>query len=277
MRLTSSIPPTAPEPVPERLQKILARAGFASRRGAEELIRHGRVTLNGEPVVELGVRADAETDDLRVDGVRVRPPAGHVYLLLNKPRGVVTTRHDPRGRETVMDLVPRVPGLFPVGRLDLTSEGLLLLTNDGAFAERVTHPRYEVPRRYHAKVRGTPDRATLARLRRGVVVDGERLQVDRARIAEPGANAWLEIELHEGKNREVRRLLEAVGHPVSKLRRVAIGSLDDRGLAPGEFRALSPREVAQLQQPRSGSEATRPRRPARLPATRRTPRRRRSR
>src|SRR5262249_10890220 len=163
-----------------------------------------------------GTKADAAVDDIRMDGVRVPAPAASVYLLLNKPKGVVTTRQDPQGRPTVMELVPPVPGLFPVGRLDVTTEGLLLLTNAGAFADRVAHPRYEVPRVYHAKVHRVPDQETLARLLRGVRVDGERLTVDRVRVLESGNNAWLELALHEGKHHEVRRLLEAVGHPVSK-------------------------------------------------------------
>lgn len=233
-------------PVQERLQKILSRAGVASRRAAESLIEQGRVSVNGRPVREQGVKADAGTDEIRVDGVRIRPPAEPVYLLLNKPRGVVATRRDPSGRATVMDLVPAVAGLFPVGRLDVSTEGLILLTNDGAFAQRVAHPRYEVPRVYHAKVHGVPERATLERLRRGVRVSGERLAVDRVRLLESDNNAWLELALHEGKNREVRRMLEAVGHPVAKLRRVALGPLTDRGLAPGRFRPLTPREVRAL-------------------------------
>jgi 23S rRNA pseudouridine2605 synthase len=158
----------------------------------------------------------------------------------------VTTRHDPSGRQTVMDLVPAVSGLFPVGRLDVTTEGLLLLTNDGAFAQRVSHPRYEVPRLYHAKVRGLPDAEALARIQRGVTVDGDRLSADRARILEAGHNSWLELTLHEGKQHEVKRLLDAVGHPVSKLKRVAIGPVTDRGLEPGQFRALTPAEVKGL-------------------------------
>jgi pseudouridine synthase len=230
----------------ERLQKILARAGVASRRGSEDVIRQGRVSVNGEIVHELGAKADVTRDDVRVDGVRVRPPREPVYLVLNKPKGVVTTRHDPQGRQTVMDLVPAVAGLFPVGRLDVTTEGLILLTNDGAFAERVSHPRYEVPRVYEAKVRGVPEPATLERLRRGLRVDGERMAVDRARVVESDRNAWLEVTLHEGKQHEVKRLLEAVGHPVSKLRRVALGPVTSRGLDPGEFRHLTPREVALL-------------------------------
>jgi len=232
--------------VQERLQKILARAGVASRRGAEELVRGGRVSVNGEVVRELGTKAEAGVDDIRVDGVRVRLAREAVYLVLNKPRGVVTTRRDPGGRPTVMDLVPAVPGLFPVGRLDVTTEGVLLLTNDGAFAERVAHPRYEVPRVYHAKVHGLPDARTLARLRAGIRVEGERLAADRVRVLEAANNAWLEVTIHEGKHHEVKRLLEAAGHPVSKLRRVAIGPVSDRGLAPGAYRALQDRERALL-------------------------------
>jgi 23S rRNA pseudouridine2605 synthase len=204
----------------------------------------GRVTLNGVPATTLGTKADPEKDVIRVDGERVKPARASVYLLLNKPKGVVTTRHDPEGRQTVMDLVPHFPGLFPVGRLDVTTEGLILLTNDGDFALRVSHPRYEIRRVYHAKVRGLPSRETLERLRKGLRVEGERLAFDRVRVVEEGNNAWLEVWLHEGKHHEVRRLLEAVGHPVSKLRRVGLGPLSDRGLQPGEFRALSPAEVA---------------------------------
>jgi pseudouridine synthase len=237
--------------VQERLQKILARAGFASRRGAEQLMLEGRVTVNGERVRELGTKADLETDDVRVDGVRVKAPKAPVYIVLNKPRGVVTTRKDPEGRSTVMDLVPRLAGLFPVGRLDVTTEGLILLTNDGAFAERVSHPRYEVPRVYHAKVHGIPEAETLARLRRGVRVDGQKLTADRVRVLEADNNAWLEITLHEGRQHEVKRLLEAVGHPVSKLRRVAIGPLTARGLKVGQFRSLTPQEVRRLLQGRA--------------------------
>jgi pseudouridine synthase len=246
----------------ERLQKILSRAGVASRRSAERIMGEGRVTINGATVRELGTKADAAHDDIRVDGVRVRPPRESVYLLLNKPKGVVTTRRDPEGRTTVMDLVPAVAGLFPVGRLDVTTEGLILLTNDGAFAERVSHPRYEVTRVYHAKVRGIPEPATLARLRAGVRVEGERLAVDDVRVLEAERNAWLELKLHEGKHHEVKRLLEAVGHPVSKLKRVALGPVTARGLEPGQFRSLAPHEVRAL---RSGASAPPPRSSRRPP------------
>jgi len=232
----------------ERLQKILSRAGIASRRGAEKVLAERRITVNGETVTELGTKADVETDDIRVDGVRIRPPKTAVYLLLYKPVGAVTTRHDPEGRKTVMELVPPVAGLFPVGRLDVTTEGLILLTNDGAFAERISHPRYEVPRVYRAKVRGVPDEHTLVRLKEGVRVEGDLLSADRARVIEADNNAWIEVTLHEGKKHEVRRLLEAVGHPVSKLKRVAIGPVTDRGLEPGQFRHLTPEEIKGLLQ-----------------------------
>jgi 23S rRNA pseudouridine2605 synthase len=258
--------------VQERLQKILSRAGIASRRGAEQVLAQGRITVNGEPVRELGTKADVEVDDIRVDGVRIRPPKAPVYLLLNKPKGAVTTRHDPEGRPTVMDLVPAVAGLFPVGRLDVTTEGLILLTNDGAFAERVSHPRYEVPRVYHAKVRGVPDALTLKRLTTGVRVERDVLSADRVRVVEADNNSWLEVTLHEGKKHEVRRLLEAVGHPVSKLKRVAFGPVTDKGLQPGEYRHLSPDEIKGLLRGR-GAEV--PRRRHRLtprPTARPTPR-----
>ncbi len=230
----------------ERIQKILSRAGIASRRAAEQVMADGRVTVNGETIRELGTKADVTADDIRVDGVRIRPPAEPVYLLLYKPRGVVTTRHDPEGRPTVMGLVPPVAGLFPVGRLDVGTEGLLILTNDGNFAQRVSHPRYEVPRVYHAKVRDIPTHETLARLTSGVRVEGERLAADHVRVLEAENNSWLELTLHEGKNHEVRRLMEAVGHPVSKLKRVAIGPVTLRGLNAGQFRHLTPQEVRAL-------------------------------
>ena len=254
----------------ERLQKILSRAGIASRRAAEKVMAEGRVTVNGVTVRELGSKAEIGTDDVRVDGVRVRAPKEHTYLLLNKPKGVLTTRHDPEGRQTVMDLVPAVAGLFPVGRLDVTTEGLLVLTNDGAFAERVLHPRYEVPRVYHAKVRRIPDDKTLERLRHGVRVEGERLAVDKVKILEADNNTWLELTLHEGKHHEVRRLLQAVGHPVSKLKRVGLGPLTSHGLEPGQFRSLSPREIAGLLKGKASA------RPAARPAARPTSRRPRS-
>src|SRR5258705_3953986 len=220
----------------ERLQKILARAGVASRRAAEVAITQGRVSVNGQTVTELGTKADVARDDIRVDGARLKAPAAPVYLLLNKPKGYVCTRQDPGRRPTVMDLVPPVVGLFPVGRLDITTEGLLLLTNDGAFAERVTHPRYEVPRVYHAKVHRVPDAETLERLRRGVRVEGDLLTVDRVRVLEAENNAWLELTLHEGKKHEVRRLLGAGGDQAAKLRRGGHGPPRPPGPDAGQVR-----------------------------------------
>lgn len=240
----------------ERLQKILSRAGIASRRSAERLMEEGRVSVNGDVVREMGTKADLAKDDVRVDGVRIKAPERNAYLVLYKPKGYVSTRHDPQGRPTVMDLVPAVAGLFPVGRLDVTTEGLLLLTNDGDFAEHVAHPRYQVPRVYHAKVRGVPDRETLARMKRGVMVEGDRLVVDHARVLETDNNTWLELTLHEGKQHEVKRLLEAVGHPVSKLKRVSLGPVTLKGLSAGEFRSLTPPEIQGL---RRGAAAKRPR------------------
>ena len=230
----------------ERLQKLLARAGVLSRRASELAITQGRVSVNGEIVTTLGSKADPATDEIRFDGKPLRRPPELAYFLLNKPKGVVTTRRDPEGRATVMDLVPPVPGLFPVGRLDVGTEGVLLLTNDGAFAERVSHPRYEVPRVYHAKVHGIPSAQALERACRGVMVDGERLAADKVRFLERDKNAWLEITLHEGKHHEVKRLFEALGHPVAKLQRVAIGTLTAKGLAVGGFRSLTPQELRRL-------------------------------
>jgi pseudouridine synthase len=254
--------------VQERLQKVLARAGFSSRRGAEQLMLEGRVTVNGTVARELGTKADLGSDDVRVDGVRVKAAKGPVYIVLNKPRGVVTTRKDPEGRRTVMDLVPPLPGLFPVGRLDVTTEGLILLTNDGAFADRVSHPRYEVPRVYQAKVHGVPDERALERLRRGVLVERDVMAADRVRVLEADNNAWVELTLHEGKQHEVRRMLEAVGHPVSKLKRVAFGPVTTRGLEPGQFRVLAPEEVAGLVRGEGRRAAAQPSRRRRRPLPR---------
>jgi 23S rRNA pseudouridine2605 synthase len=254
--------------VEERLQKILSRAGVASRRAAETLLAEGRITVNGAVVTEPGTRADVERDDVRVDGVRVRAPERPVYIALNKPKGVVSTRRDPGRRPTVMDLVPPIRGLFPIGRLDVTTEGLILLTNDGAFAERVAHPRYEVARVYLAKVHGIPEPATLERMRRGVTVEGDRLAADRVRILKAEGNAWLEVTLHEGRHHEVRRLMQAVGHPVSKLKRLAIGPVTVRGLDLGAYRPLTVAEVAGLLRGEAPPDLALPKKIARPPGLR---------
>ena len=240
-----------------RLNKLLSAAGVASRRAADELIRQGRVAINGRVVSVLGTQADPARDDVRVDGRRVRATAARRYVLLYKPRGVVSTRTDPQRRTTVIDLLARagITGyLYPVGRLDFDSEGLILLTNDGEFAERVTHPRYELERTYEAQVEGVPDERDLERLRRGVVIDGRRTAPARVRLvrvvkARGATQAVLEIALHEGRNRQVRQMCDAIAHPVARLRRTRIGPVTDRGLKPGILRDLTPAEVRSLMKP----------------------------
>jgi 23S rRNA pseudouridine2605 synthase len=228
---------------PVRLQKLLARAGIGSRRSIEELISQGRVTVNGE-IAELGRRADPESDRVEVDGALVGLGAGTAWYLLNKPRGVVTTASDPQGRPIVLDLVPDDVRVFPVGRLDADTEGLLLLTNDGDAAHRLTHPSYGVDKEYLAHVEGRPSRGALRRLREGVRLDDG--VTAPARVSTVG-DGVLRIVIHEGRNRQVRRMCDAVGHPVVRLVRVRIGPLRDAGLAPGEWRELSLEEVRQLE------------------------------
>jgi 23S rRNA pseudouridine2605 synthase len=233
-----------------RLQKILSAAGVASRRASEKLIAEGRVSVNGTVVREMGTRADAERDDIRVDGRRIRSEAPRRYLLMNKPRGYVTTRSDPEGRPTVMDLLRRPHDyVYPVGRLDYDSEGLLLLTNDGELAARLMHPRHEIEREYVVRVRGVPDQATLDRLARGVLVDGRMTAPATVRQGEGdrrAGRATLLVVLHEGRTRQVRKMCEAVGHPVERLWRVRIGPIRDETLKPGEVRALTAAEVRKL-------------------------------
>jgi pseudouridine synthase len=231
----------------ERLQKILSQAGIASRRASERLMLEGRVSVNGRTVRELGTRADAARDDIRVDGRRIRRREGSRYLLLNKPRGYVSTRSDPQGRPTVLDLVGVREFVYPVGRLDVESEGLLLLTNDGDLAARLMHPRHGVVRMYEARIAGVPDGHDLRRLRRGVLVDGRRTLPAEVEVT-PGRHggSMLRISLREGRNRQVRKMCEAIGHPVETLKRVAIGPLQDRRLKPGQWRDLTPQEVLRL-------------------------------
>ena len=225
-------------------------------------MRERRVTVNGQVVTQLGARADPQRDIVRVDERRVEPVARRRYVLLNKPRSVVTTRSDPQRRRTVLDLLPRVREyVYPVGRLDYDSEGLLLLTNDGALAERLTHPRHALERVYEAVVRGIPSDAQLRRLRSGVHLDGRLTAPAGARLlggqrAQSADRARLEITLREGRNRQVRRMLSIVGHPVLRLRRVQFGPLRDPGLRPGAWRELSKRELAVLRAAAFGSGAS---------------------
>lgn len=234
------------EPGGERLQKVLAQAGLGSRRACEVLIDEGRVEVNGE-VARLGRRVDPEHDRVSVDGVPIPVRPGLVYYLLNKPAKVVTTASDPEGRPTVVDLVPAEPRVFPVGRLDWDTEGLLLLTNDGDLAHSLTHPSRGVPKTYLAEVSGVPSRGALRQLREGVELEDGRTAPARARLAQATANgSALEIVIHEGRNRQVRRMCEAIGHPVRRLVRTRFGPLHENRLAPGQWRVLTQAEIRAL-------------------------------
>lgn len=229
-------------PEGERLQKVLARAGIGSRRVCEELIEDGLVTVDGEVAV-LGRRVDVERDHIEIDGVPVPVRPGVVHYLLNKPAGVISTAADTHGRPTVVDLVPTDPRVFPVGRLDADTEGLILLTNDGDLTHRLTHPSFGVEKEYLAQVEGTPSRAALRSLREGIELDDGTTAPAKVSTLEP---SLLRITIHEGRNRQVRRMCEAVGHPVVRLVRTRIGDLADRTLAPGEWRPLEVAEVRAL-------------------------------
>ena len=234
-----------------RLQKVLSQAGVASRRAAEKLIADGRVTVNGKTILTMGVKVDPGKDEIRVDGRRIKGVSQPRYLLLYKPAGYVTTRSDPQRRRTVLDLLTGVREyVYPVGRLDYDTEGLLLLTNDGELAARLTHPRHGVARTYEARVAGMPDREAIERLRKGIPLDGHRtLPADVVLLNEGrrDRDGVLRLTIREGRNRQVRRMCEAVGHPVQHLKRTRFGTLADRRLKPGEWRELAPREVEGLQ------------------------------
>jgi len=235
----------------ERLQKILSQAGIASRRASEKLMLEGRVSVNGTTVTELGTKADPSRDDIRVDGSRVKSPERHRYLLLNKPRGYVTTRSDPQKRHTVLDLLRGVREyIYPVGRLDYDSEGLLILTNDGDLAARLTHPRHGVPRVYEARVLGSPDAHDLKRLGKGVSIDGRRTEPAEVVVLGPG---YLRVTVREGRNRQVRKMCDAIGHPVTELRRIAVGPIRDPKLKIGHWRELTPQEVERLRRATSAA------------------------
>ena len=227
----------------ERIQKVLAAAGVASRRAVEEMVAGGRITVNGR-TARLGQRIDPDADEVEVDGIPVGLRADLAYYLLNKPPGVVTTASDPQGRPTVVAMVPDEPRVFPVGRLDADSEGLLLLTNDGGLTHRLTHPSFGVDKEYLAHVEGRPSRGALRRLREGVELDDGPAQAVAVSHPEPSV---VRIVVHEGRNRLVRRMCEAVGHPVIRLVRTRIGPLADRKLPPGQWRELRPEEVRALE------------------------------
>jgi len=241
---------SAAMPQGERLQKVLAERGWGSRRVCEDLIASGRVTVNGETAV-LGRRVDTSNDMVEVDGVPIGVRPGLVYYLLNKPEGVITTAHDPQGRPTVVELVPPEPRVYPVGRLDLDTSGLLLLTNDGDLANRLAHPSHGVEKEYLAEVRGRPSSGVVRRLREGVELDDGRTAPARVSQPDPGV---LRITIHEGRNRQVRRMCEAVGYPVLRLVRVRIGPLRDASLAPGQWRELTTAEVRELVEAASGDK-----------------------
>jgi len=235
----------------DRLQKLLATAGIASRRKSEELITAGRVTVNGKVVTELGTKADLSTDTITVDGKPLRASQRSIYLLLNKPKGYATTTSDPEGRPTVMQLLGNLSTrVYPVGRLDYASEGLLLLTNDGALAQELTKAASHVPKTYLVKINGRPDESTLQRLRNGVTItldDNRRVKTSPAKIRlhEDAPNPWYEVTLIEGRNRQIRRMFQAVGFLVEKIKRIQLGPLK-LDVPPGHFRPLTIREVAQL-------------------------------
>jgi len=260
---TPSDRPGATEAAPERLQKVLARAGLGSRRHCDALVEGGHVRVNGS-VARPGLRVDLANDSVEVDGVRIAVQPGLVYRLLNKPAGVVSTAEDPQGRDIVVDLVPGQPRVFPVGRLDAETEGLLILTNDGDLVHRLTHPSFGVDKEYLATVRGRPTRSALRRLREGVELeDGMTAPAQASLLAEN----LVRLVIHEGRNRQVRRMCEAVGHPVTRLVRHRIGPLVDRKLEPGQWRDLTNAEVLALEREvvRDKSGAAQGQRPPKRP------------
>jgi 23S rRNA pseudouridine2605 synthase len=237
--------------MPARLQKILAAAGIASRRKAEEIIAAGRVTLNGQVVTEQGTKADPQTDTICVDGKPLHCPQRFVYFLLNKPKGYVTTVSDPEGRPTVMQLLGELPErVYPVGRLDYASEGLLLLSNDGALAQKLTKAGSHIPKTYLVKISGKPGEKSLQRLRSGITIaldDGRRFKTSPAkiRLVEDAPNPWYEVVLIEGRNRQIRRMFQQIGFLVEKIKRTQLGPLT-LDVPPGKFRPLTEREVHRL-------------------------------
>jgi 23S rRNA pseudouridine2605 synthase len=251
----------------ERLQKIIATAGICSRRHAESLILAGCVSVNGKIVATLGSKADPARDHIKVNGKLLRPGTVKLYLLLNKPKGVVSTAFDPEGRPTVIELVKDVSErVYPVGRLDFNTEGLLLLTNDGEFAQSIMKAGPHCPKTYMVKVRGKLEPELLERLRSGVFLDGVRTAPAKISLIKEAPNCWYEVVLSEGRNQQIRKMFAYAGHPVEKLRRVRIGFLEDAQLRSGRYRLLTPQEVARFKKlqpvptPRSAKPGTQHRR-----------------
>jgi 23S rRNA pseudouridine2605 synthase len=242
----------------ERLQKIIAAAGVASRRKAELLIQEGRVTVNGQIVDQLGAKADPGRDHIKVDGRLIRRPPPKIYILLNKPRQVISSVTDPQNRTKVTNLVDVRTRVYPVGRLDYNTEGLILLTNDGEFSKIVSAAGEHLPKVYEVKVHSKPDESKLARLREGIRLQtGVKLARCRIVPIKESINSWYEVTLTQGKNRQIREMFDAIGHPVTKLRRIRIGFFTDHGLAVGQYRHLTPREIERVL--RMGKKRTEPR------------------
>lgn len=248
----------------ERLQKIIARAGYASRREAEVMIRSGLVTVNGRVVSELGSKADPDEDHIKVRGKLITRPEKRRYILLYKPREVMTTVDDPEGRTTVMKYLRDVKErVFPVGRLDYQSEGLILLTNDGELAYRLMHPSHGTVKTYHVKVRGVPEERVVDKLRRGITIEGRRTlpaEIDRIKTTgrrDDEGNSWFEVRLREGRTQQIRRMFQAMGHPVTKLKRIAIGPIADARLTAGQWRELTRDEIRLLASGREARAKTR--------------------
>ncbi|MCL2708798.1 MAG: rRNA pseudouridine synthase [Defluviitaleaceae bacterium] len=232
----------------ERLQKILSMAGASSRRAGEEMIAAGRVAVNGTVIKTPGFKADPAADVITLDGRKIAAVSSYAYVMLNKPEGVVTTANDPRGRQTVMDLVPKEPRIFPVGRLDFDTSGLLVLTNDGALAYALAHPKNMVPKIYVAKLRGVPDAESAEKFRAGLIINGRKTVKCGFEVTAEKNGCRALVTLTEGRNRQVRKMCAQIGHPVVKLKRVAVGPLRLGGLREGQWRILTPGEVKKLRQ-----------------------------
>jgi 23S rRNA pseudouridine2605 synthase len=240
-----------------RLQKILSQAGVTSRRKAEEFIRQGRVRVNGKVVYELGSKADPDRDEIHFDGKKIEPKQPRISVLLNKPDGYITSLHDPEGRPTVAKLVDNLPvRLYPVGRLDYHTEGLLILTNDGELAQKIEHPSHSIEKVYLAKVKGIPHPNEIKKLRQGIDLEGRKTLPARIRVVETRKNAWIEVVIREGRQNQIRKMFDAIEHPVIKLKRVAIGSLRDDSLKPGEYRMLKTSEIKKLLEDTSAKKRT---------------------